>query len=66
LLLCVALVSLALVALVVLEVRATVVFGDQPLRFDWGAIVGLALAVLSFLGAWFAWATNRNRWLWGP
>ncbi len=61
-----AIASSAVLTLVVLEARVTVVFGDQPLSFDWGAVIGLCLAVLSAFGAWFAWATNRYRWLWGP
>ncbi len=63
---CVAITSLALVVLVILEMKATVHFGDQPLGFDWGAVIGVALAVLSAFGAFFAWATIRYRWLWGP
>ena len=66
LLLCVAIASLDLIALVVLEMTATLHFGDGPrLGFDWGAIVGLALAVLSSVGAWFAWASNAYPWLSG-
>jgi hypothetical protein len=64
--LCVAITSLALVVLVILEMNATISFGDQPLGFDWGAIIGDALTVLSTFGACFAWATIRYRWLWGP
>jgi hypothetical protein len=62
----VAITSLALVVLVILQMNATIHFGDQPLGFDWGAIIGVALAVLSAFGACFAWATIRYRWLWGP
>lgn len=61
-----ALASLALIPLVIMEMMATVPFGDQPLGFDWGAIVGLTASVLASVGAWFALATNRYRWLWGP
>lgn len=66
LLLCVAVASFALVVLVILEMRATVHFGDTPLGSDWGAIIGVSLALLSSFTAWFAWATITYRWLWGP
>jgi hypothetical protein len=63
LLLCAGTASLVLVTLVTLEMTANVHYGDQHLGYDWGAILGLALAVLSSSGAWFAWATHRYRWL---
>ena len=34
------------------------------LGFSWGTVVGLALAVASSIGAWFAWATLRFPYLW--
>ena len=66
LLLCLGVASSPLVPVVILEMTATVLFGDQPLGYDWGAVVGGLLAALSTLGAWSAWATNKHRWLWGP
>jgi hypothetical protein len=68
LLVCVGVASLVLVALVVPELTARVPF-DGPsntVGFDWGAVVGLGLAVLASVGAWFAWATWTYPWLWGP
>jgi hypothetical protein len=67
LLICVGIASLVLVALVVPELIARVPFDQELfLGFDWGAIVGLGLAVLSSFGAWFAWATWTYPSLWGP
>jgi hypothetical protein len=66
LLLSVALASLVLISLVVLELTAKVHFGDGPIiGYDWGAIVGLGLAVVSSIGGWFAWATSTYPRLWG-
>ena len=66
LLICVGLASLVLVALVVPEFTATVPYDlVSTVGFSWGAIVGLGLAVLSSLVAWFAWATLRYPRHWG-
>jgi hypothetical protein len=52
-------------ALVVLEFVPRVPFdGPDTLGFSWGTVVGLGLAVLSSIGAWFAWATLRFPHLW--
>jgi hypothetical protein len=32
---------------------------------SWGTIVGLGLAILAAIGAWFAWATIKFPHLWG-
>lgn len=66
LLFCVGIASLVLVALVVPELMATVPYDESSVGSDWGAIVGLGLAVLSTTGAWFAWATWTHPHLWGP
>lgn len=64
-LLSVAIVSLILIALVVLEFVPRVPFdGPDTQGFSWGTIVGLGLAVLSSIGACFAWATLRFPHLW--
>jgi hypothetical protein len=61
----VVLASLILMALVVLEFVPRVPFdGPDTLGFSWGTVVGLGLAVLSSIGAWFAWATLRFPHLW--
>lgn len=66
LLLWVGIASLALIALVVPEFTARVPFDMASfVGFSWGAIVGLGLAVVSSVGAWFAWATFRFPWRWG-
>jgi hypothetical protein len=58
LLLCVGVVSLVLIALVVPEFTAKVQTDLASfVGFSWSAIVGLGLAVLAALGAWFASAT---------
>jgi hypothetical protein len=58
--------SLILVALVVPELLTTVRFDlVSYAHSDWGALVGLGLAVMSSLGAWFAWATWTYPHRWG-
>ena len=58
--------SLVLVALVMAELTTRaqfdlVAYADA----DWGAWAGLSLAVVSSVGAWFAWATWTYPHLWG-
>ena len=66
LLLCVGGASLVLIALVVPELGAKVLFDEaSSVGADWGAAVGLGLAVLASIGAWFAWATWTAPSLWG-
>jgi len=66
LLLCVGGASLVLVALVLPELRAKVLYDEaSTIGVDWGAVVGLALAVIASIGAWFAWATWTHPSLWG-
>lgn len=61
---CVTVAALVLLALVISEVTATIPFGDgPPLTYDFGAIVGLVLAVLSFISASYGWAITRYPWL---
>lgn len=58
---------LALMVLVIPELVVRVSYDEaSTLGFDWGAIVGLGLAVLASVGAWFAWATWTCPSLWGP
>jgi hypothetical protein len=58
--------SLILVALVVAEVTTSAQFDMASYAHpDWGAWIGLALAVVSSLGAWLAWATWTYPHLWG-
>jgi hypothetical protein len=58
--------SLLLVLVVALEFTPRVPFdGPATLGFDWGTILGLGLAVLSSVAAWFAWATVRYPHRWG-
>jgi hypothetical protein len=58
--------SLVLVALVVAEFVPRVPFdGPDTLGFCWGTPIGLGLAVLASIGAWFAWTTWTYPWLWG-
>lgn len=58
--------SLVLVALLVPELFVRVRFDlDSFVGFDWGALVGLVLAVVSSLAAWFAWATFAYPHRWG-
>jgi hypothetical protein len=66
LLVAVGIAALILVALVVAEFVPRVPFdGPDTLGFSWGAILGLVLAVVSAIGAWFAWATLNYPHLWG-
>lgn len=47
--------ALTLVVLVALEARAKPPFGDgPPLRFDWGAVVGVLAVMLSLIGGCWA------------
>lgn len=66
LLLCLGAASLVLVALVSAELTTSAQFDlvsyAPP---DWGAWLGLGLAVVSSLGAWLAWASWRFPHLWG-
>jgi hypothetical protein len=56
--------ALVLVALGVSEITAKIPFGDgPPLTYDFGALLGLVLAVLSSISAFVAWATTRYPWL---
>jgi hypothetical protein len=65
LLLCVGCASLVLVAMVIPELRVNVYYDwVSSVGFDWGALVGLGLAVLGSIGAWFAWATWTHPALW--
>jgi hypothetical protein len=49
---CVAILSLALIVAVVLEAQARPPLGDgPPLRFDWGAVIGFLAAAVSLIGA---------------
>lgn len=58
--------SLVLVGLVAAELFASVRFDlDSFAHSDWGALVGLGLAVLASGGAWFAWATFVFPHRWG-
>jgi hypothetical protein len=58
--------SLILVGLVTAEFVPHVPFdGPSTLSFSWGTLIGLALAMASAVGAWFAWATARFPQLWG-
>lgn len=60
-LLVLSLASIALIGFVAAEMTATIPWGDStPLGFDWGAVVGLTMAVLSALGASFAWAFSTK------
>jgi hypothetical protein len=66
LLLLVGVMSLILAVLVVPEFIANVQTDLVSFAgFSWGTVVGLGLAVLAALGAWFAWATLRFPHLWG-
>jgi hypothetical protein len=57
--------SLVLVALVVPELLARAPFDEVTVGSDWGAFVGLGVAVVSSIGAWFAWATWTYPHRWG-
>jgi hypothetical protein len=58
--------SLVLVALVLPELLSRVPFDEASfVGADWGAFTGLGLAVLSSIGAWFAWATWKYPQRWG-
>lgn len=65
-LLCLAVASLVLMALVLAELTSRTQFDlvsyAPP---DWGAWIGLGLAVASSAGAWLAWASWRFPHLWG-
>jgi hypothetical protein len=64
LLLCVVAAALVLVALGISEITAKIPFGDgPPLTYDFGAVLGVVLAVLSLISAFVAWATTRYPWL---
>jgi hypothetical protein len=66
LLLSVGIASLVLIALVIPEFTGRVQFDMASfVGFSWGAVVGLGLAVIAAVGAWFAWATLRFPHLWG-
>jgi uncharacterized BrkB/YihY/UPF0761 family membrane protein len=66
LLLCLALASVVLVAIVLAELSASAQFDLVSYApSDWGAWIGLGLAVVSSFGAWFAWATWRFPHRWG-
>jgi hypothetical protein len=54
--------TLTLVVLVALETHARPPFGDSPpLRFDWGAIVGIVAATLSLIGGcWALFVVTRS------
>jgi hypothetical protein len=63
----VGMVSVLLAVVVALEFVPRVPFdGPATLGFDWGTILGLGLAVLSCVAAWFTWATVRYPHRWGP
>jgi hypothetical protein len=63
-LLCLMIAALVLVALIIPELTAKIPFGDgPPLTYDFRAVVGLGLAVLSLISASFAWAITRYPWL---
>jgi len=65
LLLCVGGASLVLVALVIPELGVKVFYDEvSTVGSDWGAVVGLGLAVFASIGAWFAWATWTHPSLW--
>jgi hypothetical protein len=59
--------SLILMALVVAELMTSVPFdlAQSHASADWGAIVGLGLALVSSIGAWLAWATWKYPHRWG-
>jgi hypothetical protein len=58
--------SLVLVALVAAELSGRVRFDLVSfVGFDWGALAGLGLALLSSFGAWLAWATFAYPHRWG-
>jgi hypothetical protein len=58
--------SLVLVALVLPELTTSAQFDLVSYAHpDWGAWIGLGLAVVSSVGAWLAWATWRFPHLWG-
>lgn len=66
LLLCVGVVSLVLIALVIPESMAHVQTDLVSFAsFSWGTILGLGLALLAAVSAWFAWATLKFPHLWG-
>ena len=61
----VGLATLVLIALCIPELLVRVPFDEVTLGSDWGAAVGLGLALLSSFGAWFAWATYAHPSQWG-
>ena len=66
LLLCLGVASLILVALVLAELTRSAQFDlVSYAHSDWGAWIGLSLAVVSSVGAWLAWASWRFPHLWG-
>jgi hypothetical protein len=65
-LLCIAVASVMLIALVLAEVTSHAQFDlVSSAPADWGAWLSLGLAVVSSAGAWLAWASSRFPHLWG-
>jgi len=65
-LLCPGVAALVLVALVLAELNTSAQFDLVSYAHpDWGAWIGLGLAVVSSVGAWLAWTTWRFPHLWG-
>ncbi len=66
LLLGLAIASVVAIVMVVAEMTASAQFDlVSYAHTDWGAWIGLSLAVMSSLGAWLAWATWCYPYLWG-
>jgi hypothetical protein len=65
-LLCIAVASVVLIALVVAELTSHAQFDLVSYAdADWGAWFGLGLVLVSSAGAWLAWASWRFPHLWG-